>query len=418
MALEIVLPIGSGLRRICFFDEVVQGYVTCSDPTTQYSLISIDVSILPADHVTTYRRDHDANAHFSIYDTIVSEMTTYNGIAAWKFEFIVAYPRMKFDNPQVLILATANLPPVPEPARTNLANFEPRRRNLFSELNHQLLASHHYQFSGELDLVKKARPTPLRTVLKSVPVEVLLALKLKTIKAAGRNLEVLAALTLLLLLTDYEIDILDMSVAFKYGLVVPVMPPSFPCRFDSRDFRNFTYKIITEEIDMRYVTIHLTLRVYHYGTPVSQEVYTVWTPNIDFGMLAPPINPLLKTGKKIRKKSSMVTVNLSTNNMTGLRLTFKGRLSISLGEVVTWRLQAINTGSNRMSLVVKSTEFDGVFVLDNGLRIPLDANSVFETDIKIFGVSRGIHTLEGTKIFDVASGEGLDFGKLVEVFVI
>lgn len=173
--------------------------------------------------------------------------------------------------------------------------------------------------------------------------------------------------------------------------------------------------------------------------------------------------------------SSSVTVNLATNNnstLSGLKLTFKGKLSIGLGEIISWKLQAINNSSTNklnLSLIVQDpmtfsqaygagpgpgnnsssnllggsgvenptdvlvysgTQLlqlynglklatSGVIILNNDIRIgPIEANSVFETEIKLIGISKGIFNLDGIKIFDIGSGDGIDFGKLVEVFVV
>ena len=57
-------------------------------------------------------------------------------------------------------------------------------------------------------------------------------------------------------------------------------------------------------------------------------------------------------------------------------------------------------------------------ILNNDIRMgPLDPNAVFETEIQLI-VSKGIFNLDGVKVFDMNSGDGIDFGKLVEVFVI
>ncbi|KAG2735640.1 hypothetical protein G9P44_001854 [Scheffersomyces stipitis] len=187
--------------------------------------------------------------------------------------------------------------------------------------------------------------------------------------------------------------------------------------------------------------------------------------------------------KKLNKSmaaasASSVTVNLTTNNnstLTGLKLNFKGKLNIKLGEVINWKIQAINNSPNRLNLsllvqnpinfnpiynsgttsnnvsssnllnseavtgqsnasndIIVYNKFqlyslynslkmntNGVIILNNDIRIgPLDSNTVFETDIKLIGISKGIFNLDGIKIFDINSGDGLDFGKLVEVFVI
>lgn len=174
----------------------------------------------------------------------------------------------------------------------------------------------------------------------------------------------------------------------------------------------------------------------------------------------------------ISSSSSSVTVNLTTSNnstLSGLKLTFQGKLNLKLGEIVNWNLQAINNSPNKLnlSLVVQNPinlnygqknantsnntsssnllnstsdnkeilvynkvqlfslyhslklNTSGIIILNNDIRIgPLEPNSVFETSLNLIGISQGIFNLDGIKIFDTSSGDGLDFGKLVEVFVV
>lgn len=80
------------------------------------------------------------------------------------------------------------------------------------------------------------------------------------------------------------------------------------------------------------------------------------------------------------------------------------------------------TVDNRFQLysTYKGLKLDnqGVIILNNDLRLgPLGPNCVFETEIKIIGISKGVYNLDGLHIFDLETGDGLDFGKLVEVFV-
>lgn len=262
---------------------------------------------------------------------------------------------------------------------------------------------------------------------------------------------------------------------------------------------------------------------------VSNVIITNWSPVLDFSIIAPPINNSLKTstnysqfqslpnsqplkymrknnplkqkpslssaslvninqmnngisnlnmnGSKRLNKSlistsaSSVTVNLTTNNtsaLSGLKLTFQGKLNLKLGEVVSWNLQAINNSPNKLNLSLlvqnpinlnytprnantnNTSSFNlvnsnpenneilvynklqlfslyqslklnthGIIILNNDIRIgPLKPNSVFETSLYLIGISQGIFNLDGIKIFDTNSGDGLDFGKLVEVFVV
>lgn len=170
--------------------------------------------------------------------------------------------------------------------------------------------------------------------------------------------------------------------------------------------------------------------------------------------------------------SSAVTVNLTTANYTtlsGLRLTFLGKLDVELGKTATLSIQAINLSQRTMhlSLIVKNPlrynpvyannnsssvsssnmlngkdpnqpgtlvqnrqqlyqqyhqhklETCGVIMLTNDVRLgPIEPNAVFESEFELIGISKGVFNLQGLKIFDISSGDGIDFGKLMEVFVI
>ncbi|KAK6198781.1 KRE11-like protein [Scheffersomyces amazonensis] len=416
----------------------------------------------------------------------------------------------------------------------------------------------------------------------SIPVSPSLVIKLKSTKPAGRNNLLLATLNIEASdelsktftqneLEHYYFKILNVSMDFKFGKVEEIKSQnlSFPIEFKVIDGVNLTYKLInneyldteTKSIDVnnnyqftKPVGIKLTLQVQKYVPEintmevVSNIITTSWSPYLDFNIIAPPINNLLKTNtyysqiqsqpqpqpvqtipitknsstrksaimnslyklkspsgnnlynsnmqlsnsnaslssiNSSKKKNLMgsaassVTVNLTTNSnssLSGLKLTFEGKLSIKLGEIINWKIQAINNSSNRLNLsllvqdpihfnpvyssnttsnnisssnlinninnanntVNKNNEVivynkiqlyslynslrintSGVIILNNDVRIgPLDPNTVFETDIQFIGISKGIFNLDGVKIFDMNSGDGLDFGKLVEVFVV
>lgn len=449
--LSIDLPIGDndGQRTMCFFDERIPCSVVCLGPVLETALIIVDVSVLPSDHVDNQK---ELQGLFSIYETVLTEPISKNGQIVFPFEFTMSYPRTKFELPMVMISARLDEQEEVVPPDSHLENFEPKNPNLLAELNHQVLTTNDFHLLDQLSLVKQTRAKTHHLTQVILPVKVSLLLKLRTMKAAGRNQMVLAALTLAL---DLEgsmcIEVVDMKVEFKHGLVSRIHPQPFPLRFGAGDFMTSTYKLINEEeVDAKHITINLTLRVHLKDGRVSNDICTSWTPLIDFCIIAPPINHSLRTAgkKKVRpKKVNTVTVNLSLNNiLAGLRLTFTGALTIGLGEVVNWQLQAINNSNQRLTLslmvqtkpTLVSVGVDpeavdpnqlavaylaplsqpGVLILDNGLRITLEPNAVYETSIRLFGVTKGTHTLEGLKVFDVNSGEGLDLGKLIEVFVI
>ena len=277
------------------------------------------------------------------------------------------------------------------------------------------------------------------------------------------------------------------------------------------------------------LNIKLVLQVQRYDAGsgsfvnVSNEITTLWAPILDFSIMAPPINSSLRTSvgysqvqavgaapargvlrklglhsvysvksssnsgqlvagtnasspavhpgpKPPALSSSNVTVNLANNPasaLSGLKLTFIGSFALRLGEVSSWKIQAINNSATalNLSIVVQDPlhwastaaqrgaapnasssnvlgqksgnnvlvvnkihllneiaamkpRSGGVVFLENDVRLgPLETNSVMETSIQLMGTARGIHNLDGIKVFDTTTGDGLDFGKLVQVFV-
>lgn len=174
-----------------------------------------------------------------------------------------------------------------------------------------------------------------------------------------------------------------------------------------------------------------------------------------------------------------VTLNISvppTSILSGLKILFTGKLNFNLGEVVTWKLQVINAGVRNLRLHMtakrakrisplymqpnnsssvlgisgikkgdreaKAVRFegqlttynllqlyntynslkparDGIIILTNDLNLGiLEAGQVYETEFKLVGFVKGIHTLDGLRIYDVNSGEGIELGRILEVFVV
>lgn len=182
---------------------------------------------------------------------------------------------------------------------------------------------------------------------------------------------------------------------------------------------------------------------------------------------------------------SALTVNLNflvppSSALSGVRLSFSGKLCLSLGEVQSWKLQVINSGIRNLKLHITSkrikantplysqpnnssyvssiinpsistkrgdTDSKGVRFRDNtiaysplqlyhryislkpaknGLMLltfdtdlgNLEPGQVYETEVKLVGFVKGIHNLEGLRIFDSTSGEGMELGRFLEVFVV
>lgn len=319
------------------------------------------------------------------------------------------------------------------------------------------------------------------------------------------------------------------SVSLSYRLVNNEFLEKDLKQFDNTSNMNQFSKSISIRLTLQVQKFIPDLNTFE---DISNVITTSWSPFLDFSIIAPPINNSLKTTtnysqfqslpnsqpfkynnvkknnllkpkvlssqasitsgnqintgfsnfninstKRLSKalissSSSSVTVNLTTSNnstLSGLKLTFQGKLNLKLGEIVNWNLQAINNSPNKLnlSLVVQNPinlnygqknantsnntsssnllnstsdnkeilvynkvqlfslyhslklNTSGIIILNNDIRIgPLEPNSVFETSLNLIGISQGIFNLDGIKLFDTSSGDGLDFGKLVEVFVV
>lgn len=523
--------------------------------------VQCEVAILQLNNVEEKDPLNYVNLENKISLTLGKEELVYDNdlIQIWKFEIPVTYPRKRLNNPKLCISCSL----VNENNETlvvenesfleeTLANYVPcMKRNLLAELDHQIDfidTSNDVLETGITVQENSIIDKPNVRAFISVPVTISLVIKLKSTKPAGRNGMLLATLniesseefTKIANNKDYHFDIMDMEVDFKSGSVQPINS-IIPIRIQHTDSVNLAYKFNNYEMDFKETTssrpinINLTLRVQRVVNGefrnVSSIIQTEWSPYLDFGLIAPPINNALKTTinamqlqsqptipiNNIRHKALMsnlyklkgaslsntnnitssttnlrrnrvslanpsgrtssVTVNLTMGNnssLTGLRLTFVGKLDIKLGEVVNWKIQAINNSMSRLNLsllvqnpinfnpVYSGTNIttnnfsssnllnnnggirnndviiynrvqlyslynslkvngdgEGILILNNDIRMgPLDPNAVFETEIQLIGVSKGIFNLDGVKVFDMNSGDGIDFGKLVEVFVI
>lgn len=557
---------------------------------------------------------------------------TASSVTIWKFEVPVGYPKHDMTGPITLHASLAN-PHLQVPAHegiddVNLRSSLPTQSaNLFEGLNFHISEdpSQSFLFSQRLVVLESQHgqvdvPEPLgdRTheelepaspddsTSLSIALSIPLAVKLRSTKPGGRNdillstLSIEASSELLNLFTEDKdscyINILGLEVKFRSGEITELGHLSFPRRCHINDVVNITYKLINNDYldsqmknatgaplnTARPLSVNLRIRIEMYDNfteeyvSASNEISTLWSPLLEFGILAPPISAAMKTfnnasnfqvqsqfnslatvvkhngnlprktamahnvtgvhkskalptpsilspsvshplassglafpssplirnippsssspllsltrGQGLSKKnqksmltlptiSSSVTVNLSSNMtfaFTGLFLTFKGDLSIELGKIVTWKIQAINQAGRtlNLSLIVKnprrrhpiylqndsssgaalgnvsstnmvcpddSTDSSlhiynklqlysqynllklgrgGVVLLTNDVRLgPIEPNQVVETEIQLIGIAKGIFNLDGLRVVDLNNGDGIDFGRLVEVFV-
>ncbi|ODQ81263.1 hypothetical protein BABINDRAFT_7075 [Babjeviella inositovora NRRL Y-12698] len=275
------------------------------------------------------------------------------------------------------------------------------------------------------------------------------------------------------------LDILNVETTFTDGRLEEFLPGGFtyPVSFLPSDILNFTYKLhhdssgsvkpicikitsIARSFDPFSSSVHATF---------GSEIVTSWATNVDFGITPPAAKkpPRLATSRKNRLRSSsdlQKPLRLSSSSLNvaiprsgnpllaGLVITFSGQTDVRIGEVFRWKVQAINKSPNRLnlSLYIQARDMfeksqprlpgldfaaypapalqkmynaiklvpQGILPLANDIKIgPLDPGAVYETTVELIAIERGIFNLEGVRIIDIASGEGFDCGKLLEVVV-
>ncbi|EGW35356.1 uncharacterized protein SPAPADRAFT_132432 [Spathaspora passalidarum NRRL Y-27907] len=572
-------------RKIVFFDESITGYVVLTaegETRPPPKRVSLAMTILPSEVVDTHDPLHylesvDQRHKFSIVDLVLDNIV-YSGKGSsnkqyyvWSFEIPVKYPRKRLNDPRLFLSCMLIEGDQNEEKSNNSSYTEADTLHDYStssidkilpiklseslcdiEISHTT-TDFDITIENESDNTYIYKPENSIRGYISVPVSISLVIKLKSTKPAGRNDILLTTFTIessdeLLKFwnedeDDHYFNLVDVNLQFKSGSIDPIigndlMPPT---RFKYRDTISLAYKLTNNEPlaenvhSSKPVHIFLMLQVQkrHNGEfyNISNTIHTEWTPYLDFGLIASPINSTLKSvssslqtylqpnaplNTSIRKptllqsmykgpnlnnssaniamtntisnknpqhqlqksrtfSSGSIMVSLSTNansTLSGLKLSFIGKLNIKLGEVITWKIQAINHASTRLNLSLlvqnpinfnviysnsaphhknasthsvsnndnkahnaaivhdksnlystynslKVNNNSGVVILGNDIRIgPLDSNTAFETELQLMGISKGIFNLDGVKIFDINSGDGLDFGKLIEVFVV
>ncbi|CDK24909.1 unnamed protein product [Kuraishia capsulata CBS 1993] len=152
------------------------------------------------------------------------------------------------------------------------------------------------------------------------------------------------------------------------------------------------------------------------------------------------------------------------NSLSGLRLSFSGTTITRVGERFKWKVQAVNNSENTIhaSLFIQSAvshafeksmppipipinpglndkrdaisiypvpallsaysssklSSNGIICLSNNLRLgPIEPHSVFETDMELMGIEKGLFNLQGVRLVDLSTSETFDCGGLLDVLV-
>lgn len=459
-------------RTCLFFDEHVTGTITV---LTSPASLWLDITITG---------DNDY-ASFPIVTKQVTELvSTTAEKSVYKFTYPLRYPNKKLVAPQVVFRAyTKETESAQATSSDILPVFEPVfERNLLLELKISDKPLRLASTAKSTSVGVESTETIVESCVLSLPIFSSLVIRLKSTKPAGKNSELLTSFNIELSDLLNRMDLLSVqlqrfSVKFHGQIVDLNENIEFPLKFEQFESILLNYKLVNDGLDdtLKQLSVNLQFTVEN-GIWKSNIIETIWSPFVDFNLVAPPISSSLKTTQAKKKPvvsnyskaassplllsaykrstvSSSITVNLAnlnSQNLLGLRLTFIGQLCIEVGQIARWKIQAINNSSSplNVSMVIQNSNVmtsvpiqklltpvaklqvygaykalqsnkNGVLVLDNDVRIgPMAPNTVFETEINIMGLSRGIYNLDGLNVFDVSTGDGLDFGKLVEVIVV
>lgn len=161
------------------------------------------------------------------------------------------------------------------------------------------------------------------------------------------------------------------------------------------------------------------------------------------------------------KSTSSTSMRSSSQVMRGLTLSVSGKTQVKLSEAFKWKIQLINKSSTKMDLILyiqssvkkqyekslvpisaqnaNSTKDDpvplyknsqlvrafyhkfnkvGLVSLTNNLRMNLEPGNLFETELQLVAIERGLFTLRDIKILDASTGDTFGCPRLLDVLVI
>ncbi len=161
------------------------------------------------------------------------------------------------------------------------------------------------------------------------------------------------------------------------------------------------------------------------------------------------------------KSNSSTSVRSSSQIIRGLTLSVSGKTQVKLSEAFKWKIQLINKSSTKMDLILyiqssvkkqyekslvpisvqnsHSTKDDpvplyknsqlvrafyhkfnkvGLVSLTNNLRMNLEPGNLFETELQLVAIERGLFTLRDIKILDANTGDTFGCPRLLDVLVV
>lgn len=166
----------------------------------------------------------------------------------------------------------------------------------------------------------------------------------------------------------------------------------------------------------------------------------------------------LKSGSNL-SLGQLWTGNTSQNFQRGLVVTVSGPTRVKLGELFRWKIQLLNKSADKMDLIlyVQSSikkEYEktippipiqsgsrkdsiplfsnsqlvrsfyykfnraGLVSLTNNLRVSLEYGNLYECELELMSVERGMFNIYDFKVLDIASGDIFECNRLLDVMVI
>lgn len=168
----------------------------------------------------------------------------------------------------------------------------------------------------------------------------------------------------------------------------------------------------------------------------------------------------LKSGSNL-SLSQLWTGNASQSFQRGLVITISGPTKVKLGEKFRWKIQLLNKSSEKMDLIlyvqssikkeyektvppipIQSTNNNkndivplfsnnqlvrsfyykfnraGLVSLTNNLRVSLEYGNLYECELELMSVERGMFNIYDFKVLDIASGDIFECNRLLDVMVV
>lgn len=243
-----------------------------------------------------------------------------------------------------------------------------------------------------------------------------------------------------------DVCLIGCQVSIEDGIVVPMPSPVLPLTLGQHERCAFTYNlqtISTAQKSMR--KMHFILQ-YKIG---KAHVTTEWTPAINIDNQQ---GPLPKTPLIGNLRSPIPKVGPS-RSLGGLNLLFDGPSIVNVGDRFEWKFRAINHSQRSRKIILGLHPRDklgpppardrklvatidglrnritahrvalgaerGIIPLTHEIKInALGPSACFDGSITLLALRPGTHTIDGSTLLDILTGDIYEIGELLEVTVL